>query len=315
MCNLAAIEGAPHDEEVARQFFDALPERARALLDRLEQEANQNRTNYEAQLQACANYRAQLKEAEERRDAFKQGARDGDKEDIARLAVLGKRVTDARARLRAAESITPAPANIDPAAIMSCVFKVGLKEWRDVTIDPPELQEGETLEYALLVLRTKIEAAQNRLRQIEGAILPLEEVQQSIDADVARFALVGEGYFDALFMGSKGTERLSVTPNLDLSNADAAQSFPFLKPELLIYCFRYQVAPTLKQAARVRFNELVHRGCEVIPNAVRCQKIREVEENLLALERQEAALLRGLDGERLALRRPDMNFRAALEIE
>ena len=162
MCNLASIEGAPHDEEVARQFFDALPERARALLDRLEQEANQNRTNYEAQLQACANYRAQLKEAEERRDAFKQGARDGDKEDIARLAVLGKRVTDARARLRAAESITPAPANIDPAAIMSCVFKVGLKEWRDVTIDPPELQEGETLENTLQVLRTKIEAAQNR---------------------------------------------------------------------------------------------------------------------------------------------------------
>lgn len=315
MRNLTSIEGAPLDEEVAQQYFDALPERARALLDRLEEEANQNRASYEAQLQACAAYQAQLKEAEERRDALKRGARDGDKEDVARFAVFGKRVTDARARLRAAESVTPAPANIDPAAIMSHVFEAGSKEWRDLQVDPPELQEGETLENALQVLRTKIEVAQNRLRQIEGAILPLEEVQQSIEADVTRLAATGEGYFDALFMGSKATERASVPSNLDMSNGDAAQSFPFLKPKLLIYCFRHQVADALKQAARVRFHELEQRGCEVIPSAVRCQMVREVEENLLALERQEAAILRGLDGERLALRRPDMNFRAVLEIE
>jgi len=43
--------------------------------------------------------------------------------------------------------------------------------------------------------------------------------------------------------------------------------------------------------------------------------VREVEENLLALERQEAGILRSLDGERLTLRRPDMNFQAVLEIE
>jgi hypothetical protein len=315
MRNLASIDGAPLDGELAQQYFDALPERARAFLDRLEEEADQNRASYEAQLQACAAYQAQLTEAEERRDAFKRGACDGNKEDIARLAVFGKRVTDARARLRAAESVTPAPANIDPAAIVSCVFKAGLKEWRESQVDLPELQEGEPLKNALLVLRTKIEVAQDRLRQIEGAILPLEEVQQSIDADVARLAVAGEGYFDALFMGSKATERAKVPSNLDMSNGDAAQSFPFLKPELLVYCFRHQVANALKQAARVRSHELEQRGCEVIPSAVRGQMVREAEEDLLALERQEAAILRGLDGGRLALRRPDMNFRAALEIE
>jgi hypothetical protein len=315
MRNLATIEGGPLDGKLAQQYFDALPERARAFLDRLEEEANQTRASYEAQLQACAAYQAQLKEAEERRDAFKRGACDGNKEDVARLAIFGKRVTDARARLRAAESVAPAPANIDPAAIMSHVFKAGLKEWCDSQVDPPVLQEGETLENALLVLRTKIEVAQNRLRQIEGAILPLEEVQQAIDADVARLAVAGEGYFDALFTGLKATEHANVPPNLDMSNGDAGQSFPFLKPELLIHCFRRQVADALKQAARVRFDELKQRGCEVIPSAVRGQRVREVEENLLALERQEAAILRGLDGERLALRRPDMNFRAVLEIE
>ena len=315
MRNLASIEGAPLDGELAQQYFDALPERARAFLDRLEQENDQTRASYEAQLQACATYQAQLKEAEERRDEFKRGAQDGDKEDIARLAVLGKRVTDARARLRAAESVARAPANIDPTAIMSSVFKAGLKEWRDLQVDPPELQEGETLENTLQVLRTKIEVAQNRLRQIEGAILPLEEVQQAIDAEVARLVAAGEGYFDTLFLKSQATERRSMAPNLDLWNGDAAQSFPFLRPELLIYCFRHQVADGLKQAARVRFHGLEQRGCEVIPSAVRCQMVREVEENLLALERQEAAILRSLDGERLALRRPDMNFRAVLEIE
>ena len=55
------------------------------------------------------------------------------------------------------------------------------------------------------------------------------------------------------------------------------------------------------------------------PLAVRHRRhlgeLDEVEVNLLALERQEAAILRGLDSERLALRRPDMNFQAALEIE
>jgi len=315
MRNLASIEGAPLDGELAQQYFDALPERARAFLDRLEQENDQTRASYEAQLQACATYQAQLKEAEERRDAFKRGAQDGDKEDIARLAVLGKRVTDARARLRAAESVAPAPANIEPAAIMSSVFKAGLKEWPDLQVDPPELQEGETLENMLQVLRTKIDVAQNRLRQIEGAILPLVEVQQAIDTDVARLVSAGERYFDTLFIGSQAAEPANVPSNLDLSNGDVGQSFPFLKPELLIYCFRRQVTDALKQVARVRFHELEQRGCEVIPSAVRCQKVREVEESLLALERQEATILRGLDGERLALRRPDMNFRAALEIE
>lgn len=315
MRNLASIEGAPLDGELAQQYFDALPERARAFLDRLEQENDQTRASYEAQLQACATYQAQLKEAEERRDAFKRGAQDGDKEDIARLAVLGKRVTDARARLRAAESVARAPANIDPAAIMSSVFKAGLKEWRDLQVDSPELQEGETLENTLQVLRTKIEVAQNRLRQIEAAILPLEEVQQAIDAEVARLVAAGEGYVDTLFLKSPATERRSMAPNLDLWNGDAAQSFPFLRPELLIYCFRHQVADGLKQAARVCFHGLEQRGCEVIPSAVRCQMVREVEENLLALERQEAAILRSLDSERLTLRRPDMNFRAVLEIE
>ena len=277
MRNLTSIEGAPLDEEVAQQYFDALPERARALLDRLEEEANQSRAGYEALLQACAVYQAQLKEAEERRDAFKRDARDGDKEDVARFAVLEKRVTDARARLRAAESVKSAPANIDPAAIMSHVFEAGLKEWRDLQANPPELQEGETLENALQVLHAKIEVAQNRLRQIEGAILPLEEVQQSIEAGVTRLVATGEGCFDALFVAPKPTER--APSNLEMSNGDAAESFPLLRPELLIYSFRHQVADALKQAARVRFHELKQRGCEVIPRAVRCQMIREVEEN------------------------------------
>jgi hypothetical protein len=315
MRNLASIKGAPLDGELAQQYADALPERARAFLDRLERENDQTRASCEAQLQACATYQVHLKEAEDRRDAFKRGAQDGDKEYIARLAVLGKRVTDARARLRAAESVARAPANIDPTEIMSHVFKAGLKEWRDLQVDPPELQEGETLENALQVLRTKIDVAQNRLRQIEVAILPLEEVQQAIDAEVARLVAAGEGYFDTLFMGSQAAEAANVPSNLDLSNGDAAQSLLFLKPELLLYCFRHQIADALKQAARLRFHGLEKRGCEVIPTAVRSQKVREAEGSLLALERQEAAILRGLDGERLALRRPDMNFKAALEIE
>ena len=145
MRNLTSIEGAPPDGELAQQYFDALPERARAFLDRLEQENDQTRASYEAQVQTCAAYQAQLKEAEERRDAFKRGAQDGDKEDIARLAVLGKRVTDACARLQTAESIKPTPANIDPAAIMSFVYKAGLKEWRDLHVEPPEFKEGEAL--------------------------------------------------------------------------------------------------------------------------------------------------------------------------
>lgn len=290
MRNLTSIEGAPPDGELAQQYFDALPERARAFLDRLEQESDQTRASYEAQVQTCAAYQAQLKEAEERRDAFKRGAQDGDKEDIARLAVLGKRVTDACTRLQAAESIKPTPANIDPAAIMSFVFKAGLKEWRDLQVEPPELKEGEALKDALLTLRTRIDVAQNRLRQIEGAILPLIEVQQAIDAEVARLVVTGEGYFDALFMGSQAAESANVPSKPDMSNGDAAQCLPFLKPELLLYCFRHQVAPALKQAARVRFHELEQRGCEVIPTAVRSRKVREAEENLLVLERQEAAM-------------------------
>lgn len=77
MRNLTSIEGAPPDGELAQQYFDALPERARAFLDWLEQENDQTRASYEAQVQTCAAYRAQLKEAEERRDAFKRGAQDG----------------------------------------------------------------------------------------------------------------------------------------------------------------------------------------------------------------------------------------------
>ena len=59
-------------------------------------------------------------------------------------------------------------------------------------VDPPDLGEGETFANALEVLRGKIEVAQNRLRQIKGAILPLEEVQQAIDEDVARLVATGE---------------------------------------------------------------------------------------------------------------------------
>ena len=316
MRNLVSIEGgAPLNEELAQQCFEALPERARAFLDRLEEEADQDRASYEAQLQACNTYQAQLKEAEDRHDAFKQGVRDGNKEDVARLAVYVKRVTDARARLQAAKSIAPAPANIDPTAILSSVFKAGLKEWRDLQVDPPDLGEGETFANALEVLRGKIEVAQNRLRQIKGAILPLEEVQQAIDEDVARLVATGERYFDSLYMGSQATEHANEAQNLDLLNGGAAQSFPFLKPELVIYCFRHQIADALKRTAQVRFDEFKRRACEIIPSAVRRQMVREVEVNLLALERQEAAILRGLDSERLALRRPDMNFQAALEIE
>ena len=116
-------------------------------------------------------------------------------------------------------------------------------------------------------------------------------------------------------MGLQATEHANEAQNLDLLNGDAAQSFPFLKPELVIYCFRHQIADALKRTAQVRFDEFKRRACEIISSAVRRQMVREVEVNLLALERQEAAILRGLDSERLALRRPDMNFQAALEIE
>ena len=157
MRNLVSIEGgAPLNEELAQQCFEALPERARAFLDRLEEEADQDRASYEAQLQACNAYQAQLKEAEDRHDAFKQGVRDGNKEDVARLAVYVKRVTDARARLQAAESIAPAPANIDPTAILSSVFKAGLKEWRDLQVDPPDLGEGEHLQTRLKFFAGKL---------------------------------------------------------------------------------------------------------------------------------------------------------------
>jgi hypothetical protein len=199
---------------------------------------------------------------------------------------------------------------------MSCVFKAGLKPWRELQVDPPELHEGETLPEALEVLRGKIEVAQNRIRQIESAILPIEEVHKAIDEEVTRMVAAGEQYLDLLFMESRATGDGRATPGgLDLPNSEVAQNFPFLKPELLIYCFRYQVADALKLAAQVRFGEFKQRAREVIPSAVRRQMVREVEETLLAFERQEAAILRRLDGERLAVRRPDMSFQAALEIE
>ena len=91
MRNLVSIEGAPLDEELAQRHFDELPERARAFLDRLEQEAVTNRASYDSQLQAGDAYRAELADAEARRDAFKGGIRDGAKEDVARLAVYEKR--------------------------------------------------------------------------------------------------------------------------------------------------------------------------------------------------------------------------------
>ena len=316
MRNLVSIEGALLDEELAQRHFDELPERARAFLDRLEQEAVTNRASYDSQLQAGDAYRAELADAEARRDAFKGGIRDGAKEDVARLAVYEKRVADARARLRAIESVPPVASNIDPAAIMSCIFKAGLKPWRELEVDPPELREGETLADALKVLRGKIEVAQNRIKQIESAILPIEEVHKAIDEQVTRMVAAGERHLDSLFMESRAPDDGRTTPGLqELPNSDTAQNFPFLKPELLIYCFRYQVAEALKLAAQVRFSEFKQRACEVIPSAVRRQMIREVEENLLALERQEAAILRRLDGEQLAVRRPNMSFQAALEVE
>jgi hypothetical protein len=316
MHDLASVEGASLDGDLAQRYFDALPERARAFLDRLEEETVANRASYEAQLQARDAHHVELTEAEARRDAFKRGMRDGVKEDVVRLAVYEKRVADARARLRAIESVAPIPSNIDPASIMSCIFKAGLKPWRELQVDPPELREGETFPDALEVVREKIEVAQNRIRQIEGAILPIEEVHEAIDQEVARMVAAGERHLDSLFMAPRATDDPEATPGLlELPNSDATQSFPFLKPELLIYCFRYQVADALKLVAQVRFGEFKQRACEVIPSAVRRQMVREVEENLLALEGQEAAILRRLDGERLALRRTDMSFQAALEIE
>ena len=142
MHDVASIEGAPLDKELAQKYFDALPERARAFLDRLEKEAARNRVSREAQLQACDDHGAELAGAEARRDAFKRGMREGSKEDVARLAVHEKRVADGRARLRALESVPPVPSNIEPAAIMSCVFKAGLKPWGELQVDPPELHEG-----------------------------------------------------------------------------------------------------------------------------------------------------------------------------
>jgi hypothetical protein len=315
MRDLVSIEGAPLDEELAQKYFDALPERACAFLDRLEEEAARNRVSHEAQLQACDAHRAELTDAEARRDAFKRGMREGSKEDVARLAVHEKRVADACARLRALESVPPVPSNIEPAAIMSCVFKASLKPWRELQVDPPELHEGETLPEALEVLRGKIEVAQNRIRQIESAILPLEEVHKAIDEEMTRIEAAGERQLDALFMELQAPDDALATRSLNLPNDDAARSFPFLKPELLIHCFRDQIADALKLAAQVRFSEFKQRACEVIPSAVRRQMVREAKENLLVLERQEAAVLRRLDGDQLALRRPHMNFQAALEIE
>ena len=314
MRNLVSIEGAPLDEELAQRYFNELPERARAFLDRLEQEAMTNRASYDSQLQAGDAYRAELADAEARRDEFKGGIRDGAQEDVARLAVHEKRVANARARLKAIESVPPVPSNIDPAAIMSCVFKAGLKSWRELEVDPPELHQGETLADALKVLRGKIEVAQNRIRQIESAILPIEEVRKVIDEQVTRMVAAGERHLDSLFMESRSHDDGRLTPGL-LELPNSAQNFPFLKLELLIYCFRYQVADALKVAAQVRFGEFKQRPCEVIPSPVRRQMVREIEENLLAFERQEAAILRRLDGEQLAVRRPNMSFQAALEIE
>ena len=174
--------------------------------------------------------------------------------------------------------------------------------------------KGRRLPTRLKSLRGKIEVAQNRIRQIESAILPIEEVHKVIDEQVTRMAAAGERHLDSLFMESRAPDDGRVTPGL-LELPNSAQNSPFLKPELLIYCFRYQVADALKVAAQVRFGEFKQRACEVIPSAVRRQMVREIEENLLAFERQEAAILRRLDGERLAVRRPNMSFQAALEIE
>jgi hypothetical protein len=232
-----------------------------------------------------------LADAEARRDAFKGGIRDGAKEDVVRLAVHEKRVANARARLRAIESIPSVPSNIDPAAIMSCVFKAGLKPWRVVEVDPPELREGETLADALNALRGKIEVAQNRIRQIESAILPIEEVHKVIDEQVTRMAAAGERHLDSLFMESRAPDDDRVTPGLlDLPNS--AQNSLFLKPELLIGCFRSQVALSPHAAhacAHVHTHALARRPCRGLrgrdwPGRVNSSKYSLRRDSLAALK-------------------------------
>ena len=83
-------------EELAQQYFDTLPERAGALLDRLEEEADET-----AQTMKHASSVHDLSDPVERRgrthDAFKRGATvDGGKPSVARLAIFGRRVTDTR---------------------------------------------------------------------------------------------------------------------------------------------------------------------------------------------------------------------------
>jgi hypothetical protein len=316
MRDLASIEGAPANEELAQGYFDALPERARAFLDRLEAEAMTSSEHREKQLQARDTCRTQLQDAENRRDEFQRGVRDGNKEDLARLAVFEKRVGAARARFQAIESVPPPCANIDPAALMSRVFQAGSKPWREVRMDPPELRTGETLDDVVEIIRGKIEVARNRIRQIESAILPVDEIDAAIDHEVTRIVAAGEPRLDSLIIGAQAIDgsRL-VQSSLDPPQTAILQSVPLLNPELILYCFRDQVANALKREAEARFDDFQKRGFEVIASADRPQTLREAEENRLILERQEAAILRQLDGERLAVRRSNMSFQAALEIE
>jgi hypothetical protein len=133
---------------------------------------------------------------------------------------------------------------------------------------------------------------------------------------VTRIISDGQPQLDSLIMGRRATDgSRPVQSPLDPLKTANLQSVPLLNSELILYCFRDKVADALKLEAQTRFNEFQKRGCDIIPSADRPQVLHEAEENLLFLERQEAAILRHLDGERLAVRRPDMSFQAALEIE
>lgn len=307
MRNLAAIEGAPSDERLARRFFDALPERARAFLDRLEAEASSEAAHQEARRTALAAARGKLADAEAQRDAFRDSAEGGAREAVARLAVLEKRARAAREHLCRFETAQAAPPNIDPAALMACVFKAGVRAWRAASAEPPAIGDGETLDAALERVRGDVAHAQARIATIASAIAPLEEVHAMIDQETARMAAVGAHLLDSLFADAGATGRGG--------EALEGQDPLALRPEILAHCFRDQVAEALKRAAQLRFEQFRRSGVEAIASALRPDIARKADDDLLALERQEAAILRRLDGERLATRRPGMSFQAALEIE
>lgn len=307
MRDLTCIDGAPLEKNLAQRYFDGLPESARAFLDRLEAEAESERASDESRQQALAASRAELAEAEAQRDAFKHVVQEGGKENVVRLAVLEKRVRNAREQLHALGSAQTAPANIDPAVLMSGVFRAGLKSWSEARADAPALGDGETLNDALDQIREKIAAAQTRIKEIASAILPLADVHKMIDQEIRRIATAGDSYIESLFSGL-------VTEGKD-GGSPIIQSALLQKPEVLLHCFRDRVADAFRLAAQAKFEQLKQDGREVIPNDLRCDVARKAEEYLLALERQEAAILRQLDGKRLAIRRRDMSFPAALEIE